>query len=165
MTTVSTLTDKDLAALIDRRSIPAKLIYPGVPTRTVPAAADALGVETYQIIKSLVFLVDTEPVLVVAAGEERLSYRRLADAFGTSRRRVQLAGADQALELTGFVVGSMPPFGHVQNLPTYLDRTSVHPGMVVYGGGGSVDAMLELSVETLLEVTCGRWLRLTERGK
>jgi prolyl-tRNA editing enzyme YbaK/EbsC (Cys-tRNA(Pro) deacylase) len=162
MKTFSPLTDKDLADLIDRRGIPARLIYPGVPTRTVPTAAAALGVEAFQIIKSLVFLVDGDPMLVVAAGEERLSIRRLADAFGTSKRHIRLAGADEALELTGFVVGAMPPFGHVQHLPTYLDRASVRPGMVVYGGGGSVDAMLELSVETLLEVTGGRWLHVAK---
>jgi prolyl-tRNA editing enzyme YbaK/EbsC (Cys-tRNA(Pro) deacylase) len=159
------LTNKELQQWITERAIAAKLVYPGVPTPTVPDAARALGVKSEQILKSLVFLVDAEPHLVVAAGEARISYKKLADHLGLSRRRVKMATPEGALEISGFEVGAMPPFGHKQPLPTFLDGDSVHGEYAVYyGGGGTKDALLELSLETLLEVTKATVVPLTEKS-
>jgi prolyl-tRNA editing enzyme YbaK/EbsC (Cys-tRNA(Pro) deacylase) len=158
------LTDQDLQQWITERAIPAKLVYPGVPTPTVADAARALGVKTQQILKSLVFLVDGQPHLVVAAGEARISYKKLADHLGLSRRKVKMAGADGALEISGFEVGAMPPFGHKEALTTFVDGDSVGGDYAVYyGGGGTKDALLELNLETLLEVTSATVVPLTEK--
>jgi prolyl-tRNA editing enzyme YbaK/EbsC (Cys-tRNA(Pro) deacylase) len=159
------LTDKELQQWITERAIAAKLVYPGVPTPTVPDAARALGVKSEQILKSLVFLVDAEPHLVVAAGEARISYKKLADQLGLSRRKVKMATPEGALQISGFEVGAMPPLGHKQPLPTFLDGDSVHGEYAVYyGGGGTKDALLELSLETLLEVTKATVVPLTEKS-
>jgi prolyl-tRNA editing enzyme YbaK/EbsC (Cys-tRNA(Pro) deacylase) len=158
------LTDKELQQWITERTIPTKLVYPGVPTPTVPDAAKALGVKSEQILKSLVFLVDAQPHLVIAAGEARVSYKKFADHLRLSRRKVKMASLDQALEISGFEVGAMPPFGHRQTLPTFLDSDSVRGDYAVYyGGGGTKEALLELSLATLLEVTKATVVPLTER--
>jgi prolyl-tRNA editing enzyme YbaK/EbsC (Cys-tRNA(Pro) deacylase) len=146
----------DLRAWIEARGVPARLVVPGVPTPTVPAAAAALGVEPGAILKSLVFIVEGEPRLVVAAGDDRLPYRALARAFGVSRRRIRLANAEEALAITGYAVGAMPPFGHRRELETVVDQDRVRPGRVVYGGGGSQDALLEITTDVLLAVTSAR---------
>jgi prolyl-tRNA editing enzyme YbaK/EbsC (Cys-tRNA(Pro) deacylase) len=153
---------EDLQAWIETRGVRARLVVPGVPTPTVPAAAAALGVEPSAILKSLVFLVEGEPRLVVAAGEDRVPYPALARAFGVSRRAIRLADADEALAITGFVVGAMPPFGHRRALETVIDRDRVLPGRVVYGGGGSREALLEITTEELLAVTGARTVPLAE---
>jgi prolyl-tRNA editing enzyme YbaK/EbsC (Cys-tRNA(Pro) deacylase) len=157
------LTDKDLQIWLTQRAIPAKLVYPGVPTPTVLDAANALGVKVAQIIKSLVFLCDGVPHLVIAAGEARISYKKFADTLGMSRRKVKMASPEQALEISGFEVGAMPPFGHKEVLKTLVDSDSIKGDYAVYyGGGGTKDALLELTLAILLEVTGATVVSLTE---
>ncbi len=157
------LTDQDLQTWLTQHAVSAKLVYPGVPTPTVPDAANALGVKTGQILKSLVFLCDGAVHLVVAAGEARISYKKLADTLGISRRKVKMATPEQALEISGFEVGAMPPFGHKQKLTTFVDADSVRGDYAVYyGGGGTKEALLELTLATLLEVTGAAVVPLTE---
>ncbi len=151
-----------LMAWCAHHGVAARLLRPGVPTPTVPLAAAAVGVRPEQVLKSLVLFVDGAPRLVIAAGEDRLSYPRMAAAFGTSRRRVRLASADEALAITGYVVGAMPPFGHRQPLPTWVDARRVSPGVTVVAGGGARDALLELATDDLLRATDARAADLTE---
>lgn len=159
------LSDRDLQQFIAQRGIEAELVYPGKPTPTVPDAAEALGVETRQIIKSLVFIANDEPHLVIAAGEARISHKRLKDALGVSRRQLRMAKPSEALDITGFEVGAMPPFGHQRGLEVLVDSSSLplhDQGSVLYGGGGSREAMLRLTLGTLLQVTQARGVPLTE---
>lgn len=158
------LGDRELRRFLKERDVHARLVYPGVPTPTVPAAARALGVEVGLIVKSLLFMADDVPALVIAAGERRVDYRKLAGALAVSRRRLRLAEPAEALEISGFVVGAMPPFGHRRRLTTLIDSLSVPPGQLLYGGGGTREAMLEFSTETLRRVTAGSWLPLTREA-
>ncbi len=158
------LDDHDLRRFLKVRGIDAELVYPGVPTPTVAAAARAVGVGEAAIVKSLVFLADGVPTLVVAAGRARIEMRRLAEAVTLSRRRLRFASPDQAHAITGFEVGAMPPFGHRQQLPTLVDRLSLAAEGIVFAGGGSRQALLKLSIETLIAATSGSWHPLTQGG-
>jgi prolyl-tRNA editing enzyme YbaK/EbsC (Cys-tRNA(Pro) deacylase) len=151
-----------LLAWCAAHGVDARLLRPGVPTPTVPEAAAAVGVAPERVLKSLVFWVDGAPTLVIAAGEDRLAYPKLAVAFGTSRRRVRLATADEALDLTGYPVGAMPPFGHRTPLPTWVDVARVRPGLDVVAGGGARDALLALTTDDLLRATAARSAPLTD---
>ncbi len=156
------LGDQHLAAFIEVEGLEAELHYPGVPTPTVPDAARALGVPPESIIKSLLFVAEERPLLVIAAGEVRVAYRRLAEALGVSRRRLRLASPDETLAWSGFPVGAMPPFGHRRPLATLVDSASVPRDGVVYGGGGTDHALLRVSVETLLTISGTRYLPLSD---
>lgn len=155
------LDDGDLMAWVARHGVAARLVVPGAPTPTVPEAAAALGVRTEQVLKSLVFLVLGEPHLVIAAGEDRVRYPALAAAWGVGRRQVRMATADEALAITGYEVGAMPPFGHRSALPTLLDAHRIVPGLRVFAGGGTRTALLEVQTDELLRVTDGRSVPLT----
>jgi prolyl-tRNA editing enzyme YbaK/EbsC (Cys-tRNA(Pro) deacylase) len=151
-----------LLAWCAAHAVDARLLRPGVPTPTVPEAAAAVGVAPDRVLKSLVFWVDGAPTLVIAAGEDRLVYPKLAAAFGTSRRRVRLATTDEALELTGYPVGAMPPFGHRIPLPTWVDAARVRPGLEVVAGGGARDALIRVTTDDLLRATAARSASLTD---
>lgn len=155
------LTSTDLQAFIDREGIAATILTLEEDTPTVPDAARVLGVDPQQIIKSLVFMVDGTPFLVIANGLQRVDRRKLAAHFAVGRKRIRFASAEDALAISGYVVGSMPPFGHGQPLSTLLD-----PGVLVwetvYGGGGDVHAMLRLSRDELQRVTAATLLPLVE---
>ncbi len=146
------LTREDLQQFIDANAITATILPLDAHTATVEDAARVLGVDTIQIIKSLLFLVDGEPLLVINNGTARVDRKQLAGHLGIGRKRVKFASAAQALALTGYVVGSMPPFGHRLPLKTLVDP-AVTALDTVYGGGGALDAMLRLTAAELLRVT------------
>jgi Cys-tRNA(Pro) deacylase len=123
-----------------------------VPTATVTDAAGALGVEPSAIIKSLVFLAEDQPFLVINSGTARVDRKKLADYLGMNRRRVKFATAEQALEIAGYVVGSMPPFGHRKPLRTLLDRAAAQREEM-YGGGGDIDALVRVPSTDLIAAT------------
>ncbi len=155
------LDDKDLRRFIREKGIAAELVYPEKPTPTVPEAAAALGVAPRNIVKSLVFLANDEPQLVIAAGEAPVDPKKVREILGVARRKLKMASPEEALEASGYEIGAMPPFGHKQVLPTLIDSLSVGEE-VLYGGGGTKAAMLKLSRATLLAVTQGRLAPLTK---
>lgn len=142
----------DLQMFIDDHRVQATIIPLNEHTLTVGDAARALGVETDRIIKSLVFHVHGKPLLVINNGLARVDRRKLAAHLGVGRKKVKFASPDTAFALTGFVVGSMPPFGHKQKLPTLVD-TAITQMDIIYGGGGDVDAMMRLTPHELLKVS------------
>lgn len=146
------LNKKDLQAFIDRHGIDAALLQLHEHTPTVAEAARVLGVETGQIIKSLVFRCGEETVLVVASGLARVDKKKLSAHLGVGRKKVKFASPEQALAITGFVVGSMPPFGHRTRLRTLIDAGAAG-GDIVFGGGGGIDVMMRLTAEALLRMT------------
>ena len=155
------LTSESLQQYIDSGGIDAQIVPLDAHTATVNDAARALGVATEQIIKSLVFMVAGEPLLVISNGTARVDRRKLATHLGIGRGRVKFASADQTVEITGYVVGSMPPFGHRQVLKTLVDP-AVTRLETVYGGGGAVDAMLRLTTTELLRVTGAEVVAIAE---
>src|ERR671939_403205 len=99
--------------------------------RTVPEAAAALGVEPGQIAKSLVFLADGEPVVIVASGAHRVDVDQLALACDCAV--IDKATPDAVRAATGFTVGGVPPFGH--GLPVMVDETLLEYDEVYAAGG------------------------------
>jgi Cys-tRNA(Pro)/Cys-tRNA(Cys) deacylase len=142
----------DLQNFIDEHHIQATIMPLNEHTLTVGDAAKALGVDTRQIIKSLVFHIDGKPLLVINNGLARVDRKKLAGYLGVGRKKVKFASPDNAFALTGFVVGSMPPFGHKQKLRTLVD-TAVTELDIIYGGGGAIDAMMRLTPGELLDVS------------
>jgi Cys-tRNA(Pro) deacylase len=145
-------TRNDLQRFIDQHHIAAEILPMPEDTPTVPDAARALGVTEEQIIKSLVFLVDGHPTLVIANGTGKVDNRLVARHYSVRRKRAKMAHPDQALEITGYAVGAMPPFGHRTRLRTIID-----PGIIthveVFGGGGEINAMLRITSQELMRVT------------
>ena len=103
---------RELGLEIEPRSFPEG-------TRTAQEAADAIGVELGQIVKSLIFGVDGEVVLAYVSGANRLDEKLLAAAAGGSR--CERVDADAVRKATGFPIGGVPPFGHSTQLRIFID--------------------------------------------
>jgi len=88
-------------------------------TRTADDAAAAIGCDVAQIVKSLVFVVDGEPVVALVGGADRLDEQKLAVAAGGET--VRRAGAAEVRDVTGFAVGGVPPLGHATALRCFVD--------------------------------------------
>ena len=156
------MNSSDLAKFITENEIEAEIVHLPEDTLTVAAAAEAVNVRPEQIIKSVLFLADGIPVLVVANGLARIQYKRLADELETSRRRVKMANAEQVLAITGYNVGAVPPFGHPTILPALID-SGVLKETVVYGGGGESNALMLLTTNELERVLQGRIVEIADR--
>ena len=122
-------------------------------TRTAAEAARAVGCDVAQIVKSLVFMADGEPVLALLSGADRLDPSRLAAATGASA--VRRADADEARIATGFAIGGVPPFGHPRSLTVLMDeRLLAHD--VVWAAAGLPDAVFEVAPQALQKAAGAR---------
>jgi prolyl-tRNA editing enzyme YbaK/EbsC (Cys-tRNA(Pro) deacylase) len=127
----------------------------GRPTRTVKEAATALGCEEAEIAKSLVFIADGEPVLVVASGAHRVDTGLLADILDVAE--VRQATPDEVRAATGYSVGGVPPFGHA--LPVVFDEALLEHE-VVYAAGGDGNTLFAIASQRLVECTSCRVERI-----
>ena len=149
------LTSVDLARWIEARGADVELVRcEGDDTPDVASSAAALGVDVSQIVKSLVFAADGAFVVVVSNGETRVDVKKLARALGVANRRVRLATPEETVVASGFVPGTVPPFGHRAPLRTFVDAAvPLVPGGVVFGGGGDGDMEVRADVRELLRLT------------
>lgn len=128
-------------------------------TRTAQEAADAIGTELGSIVKSLVFLADGQPVLVLVAGDRRADPDNLKALLGA--RRVKIADADQVRQATGYAIGGVPPVGHKAPMPVWIDR-SLSRFETVYAAAGGPRAIFPITYSQLMELTGGNVADLTE---
>lgn len=108
--------------------------------RTANEAAAALGCEVGQIVKSLVFVRDEVPVMVLCAGDRRVDAKRLG---------LGPASAEQARAATGFAIGGIPPLGHDSELETLIDG-SLRRFETVWCAAGTPHAVFEVDIEALI---------------
>jgi len=130
-----------------------------VSARTAQLAADALTqhyhvhVPVGAIVKSLVFLADARPVLVLVAGDRRGDMRKIAAAMGA--QAAAIADAETVRAATGFAIGGVPPLGHPDGLPILIDE-SLGRFETVYAAAGHPNAVFPIAFRRLIEVTAGR---------
>lgn len=119
-------------------------------TKTAADAARAIGCEAAQIVKSLVFVADGEPVIALTSGANRADVERLAAVLGV--REVRRATADEAREATGFAIGGTPPLGHPRALRIVMDEDLLAYDEV-WAAAGTPDAVFPTTPEELRGVT------------
>jgi prolyl-tRNA editing enzyme YbaK/EbsC (Cys-tRNA(Pro) deacylase) len=108
--------------------------------RTAAQAAAALGCEVGQIVKSLVFVREGEPLMVLCAGDRRVD---------ADRRGLTPANADQARAATGFAIGGIPPLGYPRPLATLIDE-SLRRFATVWAAAGTPHDVFEVATEVLI---------------
>ncbi|MPN08271.1 hypothetical protein SDC9_155553 [bioreactor metagenome] len=112
---------------------------------TVELAAAALGCEPARIAKSLSFLVQERPVLVVAAGDARVDNARFKAQFQV---KAKMLSHDEVEELVGHPVGGVCPFGVRPGVEIYLDE-SLRRFDTVFPACGSANSAIEVTVTEL----------------
>jgi Cys-tRNA(Pro) deacylase len=122
-------------------------------TRTAPEAAKAVGCDVGAIAKSLLFMADGEPLLVICAGDRRVDTARVASLVGAAS--VKMASADDVRSITGYAIGGVPPLGHATRIPTLMD-TALLRWPLIYAAAGAHDALFPVDPQRLAEVTEAR---------
>ena len=113
-------------------------------TATVAEAAFAVGCDPGQIAKSIVFVMDGEPVVVVASGRHRIDTDKVCLALDCAEGRQ--ASADEVRAATGFAIGGVPPIGH--GLPVVFDSALLDYELI-YAAGGDGNTLFEVRPRAL----------------
>lgn len=123
-------------------------------TRTAEDAAREIGTQVERIVKSLVFIADGRPLVVLCCGDNRVSVKRLEDVLRA--KSVRRATADEAKAHTGFPIGGVPPFAHSQALEVIAD-SELDRFETVWAAAGLPDAVFEIAVADLQRLSGARF--------
>ena len=115
-------------------------------THTAEDAARAVGCSVAQIVKSLVFVVDGDPVVALVSGADRLDPTRLASAMHAAH--VRRADGDEVRAATGYAIGGVPPLGHARPLPILIDERLLLQAEV-WAAAGLPDAVFRVAPDAL----------------
>lgn len=112
---------------------------------TVELAAIAAGCEPARIAKTLSFIIDDKPILIVTAGDAKIYNGNYKKEFNTKAKMIH---RDQVEELIGHDVGGVCPFGINEGINVYLDE-SLKRFDTVFPAVGSDNSAIELTIEEL----------------
>ena len=126
-------------------------------TRTAADAAAAVGCKIDQIVKSLVFIADFRPILILCSGARRVDEEKLAEYIGTE---IRIAGASEVRAATGYAIGGTPPLGHTVPLKTVVD-----PHLMefeeIWAAAGTPDSVFPIQPKELVKATSGAVVPVT----
>jgi prolyl-tRNA editing enzyme YbaK/EbsC (Cys-tRNA(Pro) deacylase) len=133
-------------------------------THTAQDAANALGCELAQIVKSLVFVAPNEegglsPVICLVSGSNRVDAARLASVAGEPG--VRRGTAREAHDLTGFSIGGIPPFGHRLPVRVFMDPDLARFD-VVWAAAGTGTAVFPMAPQQLAQLSHATVAEITE---
>lgn len=133
----------------DSLGLPVRVVEMAQSTRTAEEAATACGCGVGQIIKSLVFRgkQSGRPVLLLVSGSNRVDQKGVAASIGEALDRPDAA---YVREVTGFAIGGIPPFGHAEPLPTWIDKDLLQYA-TVWAAAGSPETVFEVDPRKLAE--------------
>jgi prolyl-tRNA editing enzyme YbaK/EbsC (Cys-tRNA(Pro) deacylase) len=138
---------RDAAA---RKGVELEIHVFDASTHTAQEAAEQVGAELGQIVKSLVFVAPTPddllPIVCLVSGTNRVDLARLAAVIGEPD--VRRASAREANDLTGFVIGGIPPIGYPGPLRVIMDP-DLGRFQVVWAAAGTPTAVFPVPPATL----------------
>ncbi|MDI6666749.1 YbaK/EbsC family protein [Leuconostoc falkenbergense] len=112
---------------------------------TVTHAAQILGCEEKQIVKSMTFIIHEKPVLVALAGDAKVDNKKFKNEF---QSRPKMIPFEEVEKLVGHVPGAVTPFAVNKDVRVYLD-VSLKRFNTVYTAGGSLNSTIMLSIDEL----------------
>ncbi len=127
-------------------------------TATSQMAADNIGCELGQIAKSIAFLVEDRPILVITSGDQRVDDKKIAALYNVSRKKISPANAEQLVAIYGYEPGSVPPLAHrTPDMDIYLDE-SLRRYQQIYAAGGAHNAIFPVTLDQLATISSGRFV-------
>lgn len=128
-------------------------------THTAAEAAQAVGADVGQIVKSLIFLARDIPILALVSGANQVDTSLLAEIVGAPINR---ASAETVREATGYSIGGVPPVGHATILPTYCDA-ALQQYELVWAAAGTPNAVFPIAPSDLIRISGARVVDLAKR--
>lgn len=122
---------------------------------TVEEASIAIGCKAEEIAKSLTFLVNEKPILIVVSGASKIDNAKFKAEFQT---KAKMLSFDCVENLIGHAVGGVCPFGINENVEVYLD-ISLKKFDTIYPACGSSNSAVKLTLKELEEtINFKKWV-------
>ena len=118
-------------------------------TRTAEDAAAAIGTTVGQIVKSLIFMHEQQPILLLVSGPNRVDVAAVNKRLGMELAR---ASADQVRAASSFSIGGVAPVGHPTPLPTWIDADLLSYELV-WAAAGTPNTVFPINPEELRRIT------------
>lgn len=145
------------SAAASRLGIEPDIVQFPEDTRTAAQAAVALKCELGQIIKSLVFQCEEQPVLALTAGDRQVDTDLLGALCGGT---IGKADAKLVRDATGFAIGGVPPFGHAAQLSCWVDQ-NIYRYETAWGAAGTPDTVFAIETADLRRLSGGQVAEFT----
>lgn len=139
---------------LNERGIKLQVVELPASTRTAVEAAQAVGCQLGQIIKSIVFKAkrSERPILVIASGSNRIDEKRIETLIDEPLGK---ADADFVRQHTGYVIGGVPPVGLAEKIITFIDEDLLQYKSL-WAAAGTPNAVFQLSPEDLQVISDGK---------
>ena len=134
---------------LEKYNLENKIMEFDVSSATVAEAAQAINCEEQEIAKTLSFIVNDKPILIVVSGDSKVDNSKYKQEFHTKARMIHY---DNVEELIGHSVGGVCPFGVKDNVTVYLDD-SLKKLKTIYPACGSSNSAIKLTLEELEKIT------------
>ncbi len=119
---------------LDERAIPYRFFKHAGEVHSLQQAAQERGQQVDQVIRSIVFRLSRGGfVMVLVQGEKQVSWHALRKYLGTSR--ISMASEAEVLEVTGYPLGAVSPFGTRQSVRILIDRGALQEQEISIGSG------------------------------
>jgi prolyl-tRNA editing enzyme YbaK/EbsC (Cys-tRNA(Pro) deacylase) len=129
-------------------------------TRTAAEAAAAVGCEPGQIVKSLFFMAEGRPTLVLVAGDRQADTAKLAQLLGVGRKKLKMGTPVEVAEITGYEVGGVAPVGSKSPCDVVGDA-SLQRFATVWAAAGSGHAVFPAETNALMQAAGAQWADIT----
>lgn len=134
---------------LKKYGLETKIMEFNVSSATVIEAAKAINCQASEIAKTLSFIVDNKPILIVTSGNSKIDNSKFKTEFHTKATMIPFASVE---ELIGHAVGGVCPFGINENVNVYLD-ISLKKFPIVYPACGSQNSAVKLTLTELEKVS------------
>ncbi|MGH2632596.1 MAG: aminoacyl-tRNA deacylase [Tepidiformaceae bacterium] len=140
--------------------LPGSILEFETSTHTAQEAADAVGCELGQIVKTLFFLADGRPTIALVAGDRHADTARLAQLLGVGRKKLRMGAPEEVIQATGYAVGGVSPIGLLQPCDIVIDD-SLQRFDRVWAAAGSGSAVFPARTADLVRATSGQVASIT----
>ena len=126
---------------------------------TVKEAAHEIGCKEAEIAKTMSFLVDEQPIVIVVAGDVKIDNSKYKQEF---HKKAKMVPAYDLIEVIGHEMGGVGPFGLNDNVDVYLDE-SIKRFDYVYPACGSHNSAIKVTIKELEDTTnYKKWVDVTK---
>jgi prolyl-tRNA editing enzyme YbaK/EbsC (Cys-tRNA(Pro) deacylase) len=148
---------------LQKKGLSLQVVELPASTRTATEAANAIGCQVGQIVKSLVFRTreSNRPILVLASGANRVDESQIGSLLS---EQISKADADFVRERTGFAIGGVPPVGHLEAMPTFIDQDLLDYDEI-WAAAGTPHAVFRLTPSDLSGITAGHVVKIASADK
>ena len=123
-----------ISVALEELGVPHKIFRHETPVNSFEQAASDRGQRASQIVRSILFrIAEDEFIMVLVAGPAQISWKLLRKQLG--RSRISMASEDEVLAVTGYRIGTVGPFGLLNQLTVLIDASVMQEEVVSIGSG------------------------------